>query len=120
MTETPIRATQAARWPHGQQGRCTLAGCAGAAALLHIAVFAVVLTGAHVPAPPVVPDDQAVEVVFAPPQAEPPEPTAQTAPPAPPVPDQPPTPMEAPAPPNLPTEPEPVPPPVIKACSPAR
>ncbi len=112
MTEAPIRATQAARWPHGLAGRRPFAASAGAALLLHIIVCSAVLTIVHVPAPPAAQDDQTVEMVFAPPQAEPAEAAAATERAAPAAPEQPPAPIETPPPPDVPAEPAPPPPPV--------
>jgi protein TonB len=84
--------------------------------LLHVAVGAALLTIVRLPVVPKLPDEQAVALVFAPPQSVSPEPLAPAA-----MPELPP-PAEIPAPPEVPiaqpSPPEPLPPPPAETKSP--
>jgi TonB family protein len=117
-----------ARWPAAGQAKRLPAASFGAACLLHGAACVLVLVVASVPAPPLPAEEQAVELVFAPPDAparapeEPPAPPMAETPPEPPMPEIPPAPVAAETPPR-PAEPpapaaETTPAPAIKSSPP--
>ena len=113
--EASAEVPQSARWPEALSRSHPSAVSAGAAMLLHVALGAALLTIVRLPVVPKLPDEQAVALVFAPPQSVSPEPLAQAA-----MPKQPP-PAEIPAPPKVPIErpspPEHLPPPPAETKS---
>jgi protein TonB len=105
LSETP----KSARWPNALPKNRPSAALAGAAMLLHVVVGAALLMTVRLPAVPKLPDEQAVALVFAPPQSVSREPLAPDATPDPPLPAEIPGPPEVPVAPPSPPEPSPPP-----------
>jgi protein TonB len=135
----PVIAITASQWPKAQRGRRAPFAAVAAAVFLHIAALVAALTFVQVRQPSSPPEDQAITLVFQPPEAsvasapEPATPPAEAAPEPSPPPEaaqEPPPPPEAEAPPPepeppvaerppLPAEPPP-PPPQVKVVEPPK
>ncbi|MGD0103379.1 MAG: TonB family protein [Rhodopila sp.] len=79
VIEAPAEITRPARWPDALPKSRPSAVSAGAAILLHVAAGAALLTVVRLPVVPKLPDEQTVELVFAPPEPVSPEPVAPAA-----------------------------------------
>jgi protein TonB len=113
LAEAPAKVTQSARWPEALSRSRPSVVSASAAILLHVAVGAALLTIVRLPVVPKLPDEQAVALVFAPPQSVSPEPLAPAAMSEPPPPAE----ISAPRVVQL-SQPEPLPPPSEETKSP--